>query len=148
MTSFLNINPEILQYIGILALGFFFLFVISKIITLNDKLFHGSIIEEFRDKSPDRTKVDHDKMIGELKDIQKKYLRRLHFPEHKENFLEELEEFEDNIKLEEALLLNQAMMLQKDAANNEKKQMWLDTVGGALNNYKYIREAINRVQSD
>ena len=68
--------------------------------------------------------------------------------DHKENFLEELEEFEDNIKLEEALLLNQAMMLQKDAANNEKKQMWLDTVGGALNNYKYIREAINRVQSD
>ena len=144
MANFLNMDPEILKYIGIIALGLFLLFVISKILALNDRLFQG-VIENFTDKSEDRSKADHDTMMADLKATHKKYTRRLRLPEDKDKIIEELDEYLDNVKLEEALLLNW-MMVEQKKTDDEKTQKWLVEAAQQLNAYKHIREAINRVE--
>ena len=146
MVDFLNMNPELLKHIGIVALAIFILFVISKIFALNDKLLHGALvnIEGFTDKGSDRSKVDHEKQMGDLKETNKKYLRRLRLPEDKNKIVTELDEYLDNVKLEELLLLNWMMMEQKNTDNDEK-QKWLIEAANQLNAYKHIREAIDRV---
>ena len=146
MFEILNMNPEILKYIGIIALGFFLLFVISKILALNDTLLYNTVgnIEGFTDKGLDRSKVDHDKQMDELKETHKNYLRRLRLPESKDKMIDELDEYLDNVKLEELLLLNWMMIEQKNT-DNDKKQKWLVEAANQLNAYKHIREAIERV---
>jgi len=149
MVNFLNIDNELLRYIGIIALAIFLLFVISKILALNDRLLQGLTgtgnIEGFTDKGLDRSKVDHDKQILDLKETHKKYLRRLRLPEDRVKIVDELDEYLDNVKLEEVLLLNW-MMIEQKKTDDEKNQKWLIEAANQLNSYKYIREAIDRIE--
>ena len=147
MVNFLNIDSELLRYIGIVALAFFLLFVISKVLALNDKLLTGLVgnKEGFTDKGLDRSKVDHDKQMADLKETHKKYLRRLRIPEDKTKIMDELDEYLDNVKLEEVLLLNW-MMIEQKKTDDDKNQKWLIEAANQLNSYKHIREAIERVE--
>jgi hypothetical protein len=147
MVNFLNIDNELLRYIGIIALAIFLLFVISKILALNDRLLQGLMgnKEGFTDKGLDRSKVDHDKQMLDLKETHKKYLRRLRLPEDRAKIMDELDEYLDNVKLEEVLLLNW-MMIEQKKTDDEKNQKWLIEAANQLNSYKYIREAVNRVE--
>ena len=148
MVNFLNMDPEILRYIGIIALGFFLLFVISKILALNDNLLQGAmgIKEGFADKGTmDRSKMDHESVMSALKETHKKYIRRLRLPEDKEKIMDELDEYLENIKLEEVLTLNWMMWGSKYNTKSADNYL-LGTLAKNLDAYKHIREAIDRVE--
>ena len=147
MDSFLNIKSDTLRLVGFVALSFFVLFIISKVVEFNDKLLGRVILgkEGFSNKSKGRTEVDHEAVIRGLKEIEKKNLLLLHFPEHKNDLTEELDDYLDNIKLEELVLLN-TLIVERNKSKGDKK---FDTIffelANKLNAYKYIREAIERV---
>ena len=90
----------------------------------------------------DRSQVDHENQMEQLKKTHEKYIRRLHSPKDDKYIKEELQKYLDNVKLEEVLTLNYIILLQgKNDTLSENKIM---TLANNLKSYKYIREAIEK----
>jgi len=88
-----------------------------------------------------RVGLDHDKIMGRLEKNRELLNKLLQLPQDTGKIREQLDEFKENIVLEELLLLNEASC--RDCAKNK-----LVTVGHQLKAYKNIGDAINRIHLD
>ena len=139
----MKFDSDFFKYFGMVALGFFILFVLHKILAMNDRLLQGFVnknIEGFGENERDRTKLDSEKTLENLAAQNKILKKRLQLPQDRDKLIEQLDEFQDNAQLEEVLLLNLASSEEK---LDEKK---LKSIADRLDSWKKIGEALERVK--
>jgi len=141
----MNLDSDFFKYFGMLAFGFFILFIISQIFALNDKLLQSFVPkrEGFSSSEQDRTKITDQKKVDEqLKDANLSLRKRLQVGvSGNHNALsEQLHDYLENVELEELLLLNLASTT-KDISDDK-----IASIGKQLGAYREIKEAINNAQ--
>ena len=141
----INLDSDFFKYFGMLAFGFFILFIISQIFTLNDKLLQSFFPqrEGFSSSEADRTTItDQKKVDDELKNTHLSLRKKLQIGSKGNHgaFHEQLQDYLENVELEELLLLNLASTT-KDMSDDK-----LISIGKRLSAYKDIKEAINNAQ--
>ena len=142
----LGSGTDFFKFLGFAVFVCFIIYLICQTISFNYKFVEGMVgskdEEEVADiiksgKDGGRVGLDHDKIIQRLDSNRSLLNKMLQLPQDTGKLREQLNDFKDNIVLEELLLLNKASC-------RDCKPHKLVTIGHQLKAYKHIGDAIDR----
>ena len=140
-------GTDFFQFLGFGVFVCFIIYLICQTISFNYKFVEGMVSSRNSDEVADiiksgedggRVGLDHDKIIQRLGKNRDLLNKMLQLPQDTGKLREQLEDFKDNIVLEELLLLNQASCRDCEPSK-------MVTIGHKLKAYKHIADAIDRV---
>jgi len=140
-------GTDFFKFLGFAVFVCFIIYLICKTISFNYKFVEGMVNADDGDEVADRIKggkdggrvgLDHDKIMQRLENSKNLLNKMLQLPQDTGKLREQLEDFKDNIVLEELLLLN-------EASCRDCKPHKLVTIGHQLKAFKHIGDAIDRV---
>jgi hypothetical protein len=143
-------GTDFFKFLGFTIFVCFMIYLVCKTVSFNYKFVEGMVNAEKGNEVANilkdggdggRVGLDHDKIMGRLEKNRELLNKLLQLPQDTGKIREQLDEFKENIVLEELLLLNEASC--RDCAKNK-----LVTVGHQLKAYKNIGDAINRIHLD
>jgi hypothetical protein len=143
-------GTDFFKFLGFAIFVCFMIYLVCKTVSFNYKFVEGMVNAEKGNEVANilkdggdggRVGLDHDKIMGRLEKNRELLNKLLQLPQDTGKIREQLDEFKENIVLEELLLLNEASC--RDCAKNK-----LVTVGHQLKAYKNIGDAINRIHLD
>ena len=142
----LGSGTDFFKFLGFAVFVCFIIYLICQTISFNYKFVEGMVNADDGDEVADRIKtgkdggrvgLDHDKIIQRLDNSRSLLNKMLQLPQDTGKLREQLNDFKDNIVLEELLLLNKASC-------RDCKPHKLVTIGHQLKAYKHIGDAIDR----
>ena len=148
LDKLLGSGTDFFKFLGFAVFVCFIIYLICKTISFNYKFVEGMVNADDGDEVADRLKtgkdggrvgLDHDKIMQRLDNSRSLLNKMLQLPQDTGKLTEQLEDFRNNIVLEELLLLNEASC--KDCSN-----LRLNDIGSALHSYKNIGQAIDRAK--
>ena len=140
-------GTDFFKFLGFAVFVCFMIYLVCKTISFNYKFVEGMVNDEKKLEvatilknggDGGRVGLDHDKILGRLENNRELLNKLLQLPQDTGKMREQLDEFKENIVLEELLLLNEASC--RDCAKNK-----LVSIGHQLHAYKNIGDAIDRV---
>ena len=142
----LGSGTDFFKFLGFAVFVCFIIYLICQTISFNYKFVEGMVgtkdDKEVADilksgKDGGRVGLDHDKIIQRLDSNRSLLNKMLQLPQDTGKLREQLNDFKDNIILEELLLLNKASC-------RDCKPHKIITIGHQLKAYKHIGDAIDR----
>ena len=140
-------GSDFFKFLGFAVFVCFVIYLVCQTISFNYKFVEGMVNSKDGDEVADilktgqdggRVGLDHDKIIQRLDDNKSLLNKMLQLPQDTGKLREQLDDFKDNIVLEELLLLNKASC-------RDCKPHKMVTIGHQLKAYKHIADAIDRV---
>lgn len=150
LDNLINGGTDFFKFIGFAVFVCFMIYLVCKTISFNYKFVEGMVNDEKKLEvatilknggDGGRVGLDHDKILERLETNRELLNKLLQLPQDTGKIREQLEQFKENIVLEELLLLNEASC--KDCAKNK-----LVSIGQQLHAYKNIGDAIERIPLD
>jgi len=150
LDNLINGGTDFFKFIGFAVFVCFMIYLVCKTISFNYKFVEGMVNAEKNNEVANiiksggdggRVGLDHDKILEKLENNRDLLNKLLQLPQDTGKMREQLDQFKENIVLEELLLLNEASC--RDCAKNK-----LVSIGHQLRAYKNIGDAIDRVPLD
>ena len=147
LDKLLGSGTDFFKFLGFAVFVCFIIYLICKTISFNYKFVEGMVNADDGDEVAERIKegkdggrvaLAHDKIMQRLENSRNLLNKMLKLPQDTGKLREQLDDFKDNIVLEELLLLN-------EASCRDCKPHKLVTIGHQLKAFKHIGDAIDRV---
>ena len=143
-------SADFFKYMGFLIFVCFVIFLVCKTVSFNYNFVEGLVSARKDDEvakilkaggNGGRVGLDHDKIIKNLEDNRGLLNKLLQMPQDTGKLREQLDDFKENVVLEELLLLNEASC--RDCSKDR-----LIKVGMELKAYSNIKKALEGVSLD